>query len=83
MKLSIRGAALAAGTTWGAAMLLIASANSACGYGGAFLTMMDGLYPGFAHDGTVWSVVVGTLYGLLDGLIAGAAFAWLYNRFSG
>ena len=29
------------------------------------------------------SVIVGTLYALVDGLIVGAIFAWLYNRLLG
>jgi hypothetical protein len=28
-------------------------------------------------------VVVGTLYGLVDGWVGGAIVAWLYNAFSG
>jgi hypothetical protein len=29
------------------------------------------------------SVIIGTLYALLDGAIAGLVFAWLYNMFVG
>ena len=80
MDLSIRAVGFTAAIFWGALMLCIASANAAWGYGGAFLTLMDGLYPGYTHDGTIWSLIVGTLYAVVDGLVAGVIFGWLYNR---
>ncbi len=43
---------------------------------------MDGLYPGYAPGG-FGSVIMGTLYALVDGAIGGAVFAWLYNRILG
>ena len=36
------------------------------------------------HPGTgVGSVVIGTIYALVDGFIGGAIFGWLYNRLVG
>ena len=51
-------------------------------YGGAFLNFAASIYPGYNPTGHVGSAIVGTLYGLVDGAIGGAIFAWLYNRFS-
>jgi hypothetical protein len=51
-------------------------------YGVAFLELMDGLYPGYAPGG-FGSVIMGSLYALVDGAIGGAVFAWLYNRILG
>jgi len=50
--------------------------------GVAFLELMDGLYPGYAPGG-FGSVIMGSLYALVDGAIGGAVFAWLYNRILG
>jgi hypothetical protein len=40
---------------------------------------MASIYPGYAATPTVGHVILGTLYGLLDGAIVGGVFAGLYN----
>jgi len=82
MKFSVKGLALASGILWGAAMLVMGLANlSWSNYGRQFLETMGSVYPGYHASRSVTEVVVGTLYGLVDGLIGGAVFAWLYNQF--
>lgn len=79
MKLNVPAFALTAGLLWGGAVLLVALANLAWpGYGRAFLDLAASLYPGY-HPGGAGAAVVGGLYGLVDGAIGGAVFAWLYN----
>jgi hypothetical protein len=51
-------------------------------YGRAFLEFWGSVYPGVHADQTVGSLLLATLYGLLDGGIGGAIFAWLYNCFA-
>ena len=41
---------------------------------------MASVYPGYHAIRSVSGVIVGTLYGFVDGLVAGAIFAWLYNQ---
>ena len=41
------------------------------GYGMAFLEFAASIYPGYDVEGDIGQVIVGTLYGLLDGAIAG------------
>jgi hypothetical protein len=43
---------------------------------------MSSVYPGYHATRSIAEVVVGTLYGAVDALIAGAVFAWLYNQFA-
>jgi hypothetical protein len=86
MKLSIKGMALACGAIWGVAVFLVGLGNLCCPpYGAAFLELIDSLYPGYHYqEGAGFgSVVIGSLYGLFDGAIGGAVFAWVYNCFSG
>jgi hypothetical protein len=72
--------ALTCGIFWAIACFSIALANQVWpGYGVAFLGFMDSVYPGYAPGG-FGSVINGTLYALVDGAIAGAIFAWLYNK---
>ena len=84
MRLSVKGLAGASGILWGAGMLVVGLANLVWpSYGGAFLNLMRSVYPGFHFTRTVGDVLVGTGYALVDGAIAGAVFAWLYNLCAG
>jgi hypothetical protein len=84
MKLNVSAAALTFGLVWAVAVLLVAIGNAIWpSYGGAFLDVVGSIYPGY-HPGTGGgSIVSGTLYAFVDGLIGGAVLAWLYNRFAG
>jgi len=48
-------------------------------YGRAFLDCLGSVYPGFSENGTLMSIIGDTAYGLVDGAVAGALLAWLYN----
>ena len=80
MKLNPLAFGLAAGLLWGSAVLLVSIAHAIWpSYGGAFLALIGSIYPGYQPGGG-GSILVGTLYGLVDGGIAGCILAWLYNR---
>jgi hypothetical protein len=80
MRLNILSLSMTVGLFWSAAILVVGAANLIWpDYGRAFLDLAASVYPGY-HPGTgAGSVVTGTLYGLVDGSIGGAVFAWLYN----
>ena len=84
MKLNVKAMAISLALIWGVlAMFLVGLANMIWpGYAQAFLDLMASIYPGYKATATFWQVVVGMLYGLVDGAICGALFAWLYNRFA-
>lgn len=83
MRLSTRALAAASGILWGAAMLVMGLANLVWGnYGQQFLQTMASIYPGYHATRSIAEVIVGTLYGAVDGFIGGAVFAWLYNLFA-
>ncbi|MFQ5918400.1 MAG: hypothetical protein ACE5I0_11380 [Candidatus Binatia bacterium] len=84
MKLSLKALTLTVAILWGATFLVVAGANLLWPpYGAAFLEIMSSIYPGYEAAGTQGSVIVGTLYALLDGAIGGALFAWIYNSCAG
>jgi hypothetical protein len=85
MKLNVRALAFAAALIWGIlAMLLTGLANLIWpSYGREFLQMMASVYPGYHATPSLAQVVIGTLYGLVDGAVCGVVFAWLYNLFAG
>ena len=83
MKFNIKALALACAILWGLVMLVMGLTNLIwSGYGQQFLQTMSSVYPGYHATRSVAEVIVGTLYGIVDGLIGGAVFAWLYNQFA-
>ncbi len=84
MRLSVRSMALAGGVMWGVlCMFLVGLGNMMWpGYGQGLLDLAASLYPGYEATPSFGQVLIGTFYGLLDGAIGGAIFAWLYNRFA-
>jgi hypothetical protein len=83
MRFCVKTLALTIGILWAFVFFLMGLAQQLWPtYGVVFLEMMNSVYPGYAPGG-FGSVIVGTLYALVDGLICGAVFAWLYNRLLG
>ena len=83
MKLNIKALALTSAILWGLAMLVMGAANLIwANYGQQFLETMSSVYPGYHATRSIAEVIVGTLYGTVDGLVGGAVFAWLYNHFA-
>ena len=85
MKLNIRAAAVAGALFWGGCFLLTGIANLVWpGYGAGLLLLGASVYPGYlGPTGGFGSVAVVTLYALVDGAVAGAVLAWLYNVSAG
>ncbi len=83
MRLDPKALAMACGVLWGGALLLISLVNLAGpGYGGALLEFAASIYPGYHGPAGFGSVIVVTLYGLVDAAIGGFILAWLYNLFA-
>ena len=51
-------------------------------YGGAYLAMLMSLFPGYDPLSLPLGIIVGTLYSLVSGALAGLLFGWLYNLFA-
>ena len=81
MRINVKAAALTAGLVWGVLAMFVTGVGNLLvpGYGQALLDVMASVYPGYAATPTVGQVIIGTLYGLLDGALGGAIFARLYN----
>ncbi len=84
MRLSVRSVALTGALMWGVlCMFLVGLGNLRwSGYGQGLLDLAASLYPGYQATPSIGQVLIGTLYGLVDGAICGGIFAWLYNRFA-
>jgi len=83
MRLCVKSLTLAAALLWGGMFLVVGIFNLvADGYGSMLLEFGASIYPGYDGPAGFASVAVVTLYALVDGAIAGALLAWLYNRFN-
>ncbi|TAM78715.1 MAG: hypothetical protein EPN47_20215 [Acidobacteria bacterium] len=84
MQLSVKGVGLTIGILWALCILLVGLINLAApSYGTAFLGLASSIYPGFHNTRHFLDVLVGAIYGLVDGGIGGAVMALLYNSFVG
>ncbi|MFI5223175.1 MAG: hypothetical protein ACHQX3_02845 [Nitrospirales bacterium] len=83
MKLSFK-AMIIAGALFKAVVFLFISLMNLIlrPYGGAYLAMLTSLYPGYDPVNVPIALIVGTLYSLLAGGLAGLLFGWLYNLFA-
>jgi len=80
MRVSIKAISLTCALLWGGCMLLVGLINLAdASYGSQFLHMMSSVYPGADTARTLGPVVLGTVYGFVDGAIGGCLFGWIYK----
>jgi len=83
MRYSLRAIAFSSAVLWGFAMLFVGLIHMAApSYGGEFLRMMSSVYPGADTAPNLGRVLLGTIYGLVDGAIAGYIFGLLYRTFA-
>lgn len=79
---SVKGLTMTCALLWGGCMLLVGLINLADpSYGQEFLRMMSSVYPGADTTRTLGRVVLGGVYGFVDGAVAGWLFAMLFKAF--
>ena len=67
---------------WGLAMAIVGIANSINpAYGGELIEALSSVYPGYEGSGAAGDVVIGIVYGVVDGAFAGWLIASVYNFF--
>lgn len=81
MKLNVKAFAIAMGVTWGLIILIVTFILTLRGSGGEHLSRLGLFYLGYTV--TYGGSIIGFLWSFVYGAIAGAVFAWLYNRVAG
>jgi len=82
MKIDAKAMGLGMGVLWAGVVLFCGLLNLAWdGYAASFLQGVASIYPGYEVRG-LGSVIIGTLWAVLDGFVGGFLLAWLYNRFT-
>ena len=80
MKLSVKSLVIAAALFKALCFLFVSLLNLILPpYGGALLALLSSLYLGYDPTAGPISLLVGTLYSLIAGAVAGGLFGWLYN----
>ncbi|MGH8743825.1 MAG: hypothetical protein ACREUY_06050 [Burkholderiales bacterium] len=80
MRINLISFSTAAGLLWGGAIMVAGVANIIWpSYGKAFLELAASIYPGYHAGPSMVEVIIGSLYGLVDGAVGGFVFSWLYN----
>ncbi len=80
MKLSVKSLVIAAALLKALCFLFVSLLNLILPpYGGAFLALLSSLYLGYDPTAGLISLLIGTLYSLIAGAVAGGLFGWLYN----
>ena len=83
-QISVKVMTLVTAILWGGCLLFVGLVNLAApAYGLDFLHMMSSVYPGYHITRTAGEVILGTVYGFVDGAIAGCLCACLYNWIKG
>lgn len=84
MRISIKALTLSTAILWGALMLLVGLVHMAVpSYGAEFLKAMSSVYPGLDTGPTLGRVLLGTIYGFVDGGAAGCILSLLYDSLCG
>lgn len=79
MSLNVKALAITFGSLWGGSVLCAGLCHLVWPtYGTAFLDVVASIYPGYQVGG-IASVIVGTLYAIIDGAVGGAIIGWIYN----
>lgn len=81
MWLHVRAFGLAVGVVWGLVILGVSLLVTLKGTGGEHLSRLGLLYPGYRV--TYLGSVIGFVWSVIYGFVAGALLAWVYNRLSG
>jgi len=82
MKLSLKAMIIAGALLDAVGFLFVSLMNLALRpYGGAYLALLSSLYPGYDPVNWPIAMVIGTLYSLLAGALAGFVFGYFYNLF--
>ena len=80
MKLNLKALAFACSILWGAVVFLVTWWIIILDGASGEPTWLAQVYRGYSIS--VTGSFIGLAWGLVDGLIGGAAVAWLYNKFS-
>ncbi|HTB12258.1 MAG TPA: hypothetical protein VK752_11830 [Bryobacteraceae bacterium] len=83
MKPSVKALSMTCALLWGGCVLIVGLINLADpAYGREFLRIMTSVYPGADATRTLGRVLLGGLYGFVDGAIGGWLFAMLFRMFA-
>ena len=79
-RLSILGLGLAFAVWWGLSILIMGLYAAFFQFGKPLVALIGTMYIGY--NATVFGSLIGTVWAVVDGFIAGIILAWFYNIFT-
>ena len=79
-KLDVKAFGLAVGIVWAAGVLVMGLIAMVCPWGARFVDWLAPFYVGY--DATIVGILIGAIWGFIDGGIGAVLIAWLYNKFA-
>jgi len=76
----VKALGYAFGITWMSGIVFLGILDAVWGFGGAVVNGIGSVYLGYAP--TLAGILIGAVWSFIDGFIAGALMAWLYNKFA-
>jgi hypothetical protein len=81
MKLNVKAFGLAVGVVWGLIILAVTLVLTVKATGGEHISRLNVFYPGY--DLSYLGALIGLVWSLVYGFVAGAILAWVYNKVAG
>jgi len=81
MRLNLKALALSCGILWALCLFLVTLISLGTGYADALLEVVASVYPGYSVSAL--GLILGLIYGFVDGAIAALIFGSVYNLFVG
>ncbi|MFQ5863232.1 MAG: bacteriophage holin [Candidatus Brocadiales bacterium] len=79
-KLSIKALGLAVGVVWSVYVIFLGLLAGYMDWGTPFVELLGSLYIGYKPSLT--GSLIGGVWAVVDGAIAGVIIAWVYNKFA-
>ena len=77
-RLDPKAFGLAFGILWGGSLVFMGLLAMVCSWAQPFVDFLSVMYVGYSV--TVVGILIGAVWGFLDGFIGGVLLAWLYNK---
>jgi len=82
MKLNINAFGLACGILAGVFVAAMTLTNIVWGYPSSWVNLIADIYRWGYHPSSYWAIMIGLIYGFVDGYVFGFLLSWVYNRFT-
>lgn len=81
MRFNLKALSLSCGFLWALVLFILTLISLGTCYADSFLQVVASVYPGYSVSGL--GLILGLIYGFIDGAVGALIFGWVYNLFVG